>query len=122
MPCCPLSARSATMNRRLRKRTHGPGCSTATGRTLDPSRWNVGLANLLAVSLPMLARRVFTVWGARLGALGLAAALIASRIWNPNPILPVGLAILMLAASLGLMIAATARPIRPAGRLHPAAS
>ena len=61
------------------------------GAQLDSSRWNVGPANLLAVSLPMLARWVFTVWGAWLGALGLAAALTASRVWNPNPILPLGL-------------------------------
>ena len=79
---------------------------------LDSSRWNVGPANLLAVSLPMLARWVFTVWGAWLGALGLAAALTASQIWNPNPILPVGLSVLMLAAGLGLVIAATVRLIR----------
>ena len=79
---------------------------------LDSSRWNVGPANLLAVSLPMLARWVFTVWGAWLGALGLAAALTASGIWNPNPILPVGLSVLMLAAGLGLVIAATVRLIR----------
>jgi hypothetical protein len=39
----------------------------------------------------MLARCVFTVWGAWLGALGLAAALTASRIWNANPIFGVGL-------------------------------
>ena len=32
----------------------------------------------------MLARWVFTVWGAWLGALGLAAALTASQIWNPT--------------------------------------
>ena len=79
---------------------------------LDSSRWNVGPANLLAVSLPMLARWVFTVWGAWLGALGLAAALTASQIWNPNPILPVGLSVLMFAAGLGLVIAATVRLIR----------
>ena len=60
----------------------------------------------------MLARWVFTVWGAWLGALGLAAALTASGIWNPNPILPVGLPVLMLAAGLGLVVAATVRLIR----------
>ena len=60
----------------------------------------------------MLARWVFTVWGAWLGALGLAAALTASGIWKTNPILPVGLAFLMLAALLGLVIAATVRLIR----------
>ena len=60
----------------------------------------------------MLARWVFTVWGAWLGALGLAAALTASQIWNSNPILPVGLSVLMLAAGLGLVIAATVRLIR----------
>jgi hypothetical protein len=60
----------------------------------------------------MLARCVFTVWGAWLGALGLAAALTASGIWNTNPILPVGLSVLMFAAGLGLVIAATVRLIR----------
>src|SRR5690242_6258895 len=91
------------------KRRQGPSCSTATGRKLDPARWNVGPANLPAVSLPMLARWVFTVWGAWLGALGLAAALTASGIWNSNPILPVGLSVLMLVGGLGLVIAATVR-------------
>jgi hypothetical protein len=60
----------------------------------------------------MLARWVFTVWGAWLGALGLAAALTASQIWNPNPILPVGLSVLTFAAGFGLVIAATVRLIR----------
>ena len=60
----------------------------------------------------MLARCVLTVWGAWLGALGLAAALTASQIRNSNPILPVGLSVLMLAALLGLVIAATVRLIR----------
>jgi hypothetical protein len=60
----------------------------------------------------MLARWVFTVWGAWLGALGLAAALTASGIWKTNPILPVGLSVLMFAAGLGLVIAATVRLIR----------
>ena len=60
----------------------------------------------------MLARWVFTVWGAWLGALGLAAALTALQVWNPNPILPVGLPVLMVAAGLGLVIAATVRLIR----------
>jgi hypothetical protein len=60
----------------------------------------------------MLARWVFTVWGAWLGALGLAAALTASGIWNTNPILPLGLSVLMFAAGLWLVIAATVRLIR----------
>ena len=60
----------------------------------------------------MLARWVFTVWGAWLGALGLAAALTASQVWNPNPVLPAGLPILMVAAWLGLLVAATVRLIR----------
>ncbi len=60
----------------------------------------------------MLAPWGFTVWCAWLGALGLAAALTASQIWNPNPILPVGLSVLMFAAGLGLVIAATVRLIR----------
>jgi hypothetical protein len=60
----------------------------------------------------MLARWVFTVWGAWLGALGLAAALTASQVWNSNPIIPVGLSVLMLAGGLGLVIAATVRLIR----------
>jgi hypothetical protein len=60
----------------------------------------------------MLARWVLTVWGAWLGALGLAAALTASQVWNPNPVLPAGLPILMVAAWLGLMVAATVRLIR----------
>ena len=89
----------------------GPSCSTATGRKLDSSRRNVVPANRLEVSLPMLPRWVFTVWVAWLGAIGLAAALTASRIWNPNPILPVGVSVLMFAAGLGLVIAATVRLI-----------
>src|SRR4051812_4460611 len=60
----------------------------------------------------MLARLVFTVWGAWLGALGLAAALTASGIWNTNPILPLGLSVLMFASGLGLVIATTVRLIR----------
>ena len=60
----------------------------------------------------MLARWVFTVWGAWLGAIGLAAAMTASGIWNSNPILPVGLSVLMLAGGLGLVIGATLRLIR----------
>ncbi len=60
----------------------------------------------------MLARCVFTVWGAWLGALGLAAALTASGIWKTNPILPVGLSVLMFAAGHGVVIAAAARLIR----------
>jgi hypothetical protein len=60
----------------------------------------------------MLARWVFTVWCAWLGALGLAAALTASGIWKTNSILPVGLAVLMFAAGLGVVIAATVRLIR----------
>ena len=78
---------------------------------LDSSRRNVVPANRLEVSLPMLPRWVFTVWVAWLGAIGLAAALTASRIWNPNPILPVGVSVLMFAAGLGLVIAATVRLI-----------
>ena len=64
------------------------------------------------MSLPMLARWFLTVWGAWLGALGLAAALTASGIWNANPIFGVGLSVLMFAAGLGLVIAATVRLIR----------
>jgi hypothetical protein len=60
----------------------------------------------------MLARWVFTVWGAWLGALGLAAALTASGIWKTNPILAVGLAVLMFTAGLGLVIRATVRLLR----------
>ena len=60
----------------------------------------------------MLARWVFTVWGAWLGTLGLAAALTASQIWNPNPILQLGLLALMLAALLRLVVAATIRLLR----------
>ena len=60
----------------------------------------------------MLARCVFTVWGAWLGAIGLATALTASRIWNANPIFGVGLSVLMFGAGLGLAIAATVRLIR----------
>jgi hypothetical protein len=59
----------------------------------------------------MLARFVVTVWSAWLGALGLAAALTASGIWKTNPILPLGLSVLMFAAGLGLVIAATVRLI-----------
>ncbi len=53
----------------------------------------------------MLTRLVFTVWGAWLGALGLAAALTASGIWNEPPIFGVGLPVLMFGAGLGLVIA-----------------
>ena len=60
----------------------------------------------------MLARWVFTVWGAWLGTLGLSAALIASKVWNPNPILPLGLPMLLLAALFGLVVSATVRLIR----------
>ena len=60
----------------------------------------------------MLGRLVLTVWGAWLGAFGLAAALTAFGVWNPNPVLPAGLPILMLAAWLGLLVAATVRLIR----------
>jgi hypothetical protein len=66
----------------------------------------------LAVSLPMLSRCVFTVWGAWLGAIGLATVLTASGIWNSPSILPVGLSALMLAGGLGLVVAATVRLIR----------
>ncbi len=60
----------------------------------------------------MLPRWVFAIWSAWLGALGLAAALTAAEIWNPNPILPVGLSVLMFAAGLGLVIAAAVRLVR----------
>ena len=60
----------------------------------------------------MLARCVFTVWGAWLGALGLAAALTAWGIWNLNPVFPLGLSAVMLAGGLGLVITATVRLIR----------
>jgi hypothetical protein len=61
---------------------------------------------------PMLARWVFTVWGAWLGTFGLSATLIALGVWNPNPILPLGVPILMLAAWIVLLVAATVRLIR----------
>ena len=60
----------------------------------------------------MLARWVFTIWGAWLGAIGMAAALTASGVWNANPIFPVGLSVLMLSGLLGLVVAATVRLIR----------
>ncbi len=60
----------------------------------------------------MLARWACTVWGAWLGALGLATALTASGIWNANPVFGVGLSVLMFAAGLGLVIAAIVRLIR----------
>ena len=60
----------------------------------------------------MLGRWVFAVWGAWLGTIGLAAALIASKVWNPNPVLSAGLPILMVAAWLGLLVAGTVRLIR----------
>ena len=60
----------------------------------------------------MLPRWVFAIWSAWLGALGLAATLTAAQIWNPNPILPVGLSVLMFAAGLGLVIAAAVRLVR----------
>jgi hypothetical protein len=60
----------------------------------------------------MLARLVFTVWGAWLGAIGLGAALVASGTWKTNPILPLGLTALMLGAGLSLAIGASVRLIR----------
>ncbi len=60
----------------------------------------------------MLVRWVLAVWGAWLGTFGLAAALIASEVRDPNPILPVALPASMLASGLGLVVGATARPIR----------
>lgn len=84
--------------------TPGPG--------VDSSRSNVWPSNLLAVGLPMLARWVLAVWGVWLGALGLAAALTATGTWNTNPILPLGLSVLMFAAGLGLVIATTVRLTR----------
>jgi hypothetical protein len=60
----------------------------------------------------MLARWVFIVWGAWLGAIGLAAALIALGIWNSHPIVPVGLSILMLVGGVGVVVTATVRFIR----------
>jgi hypothetical protein len=66
----------------------------------------------MAKSLSMLARWVFIVWGAWLGALGLAAALTAWQVWHPNPVLPVGLPTLTVAAWLCLLVAATVRLIR----------
>jgi hypothetical protein len=60
----------------------------------------------------MLAGWVFTVWGAWVGALGLASVLTGLRVWNPDPILPVGLAVVMFVAGVGLLIAATVRLIR----------
>ena len=98
------------------ERARGPTCSTATALRSEASRSNVRPGNLLSVSLPMLARWVLTVWGAWLGALGLAAALTAAQVWNVNPILPVGLSVLMLAGLLGLVTAATVRLIRGPGR------
>jgi hypothetical protein len=64
----------------------------------------------------MLTRCVFNVWGAWLGALGLAAALTASGIWNANPIFGVALSVLMLSGLLGFVVAATVRLIRGLGR------
>ena len=64
----------------------------------------------------MLARWVFTVWAAWLATLSLAAALTATQVFNPNPILPAGLPILMAVAGLGLMVAATVRLIRGPAR------
>src|SRR5271163_4037584 len=94
------------------ERPRGRTCSTATGLRFESCKSNVGPSNLQSVSLPVLARWVLTVWGAWLGTIGLAAALTASQVWNPNPVLPAGLPILMVAAWLGLMVAATVRLIR----------
>jgi len=60
----------------------------------------------------MLTRLVITIWGAWLGALGLAATLIVSRILNPPWIVPVGLSLLMLGAGCGLVIGSIVRLIR----------
>ena len=60
----------------------------------------------------MLVRWVLAVWGAWLGAFGLATALVAWQVWNPNPILPLGLLVVMLTASLGLLVGAGVRLIR----------
>ncbi len=64
----------------------------------------------------MLARWVFIVWGAWLGTLSLASALTGAQVLHPNPILPAGMPIVMLAAGLGLMVVATVRLIRGPGR------
>ena len=50
--------------------------------------------------------------GCLAGALGLAAALTASHVLNPNPVLPAGLPILMVAGWLGLLVTASVRLIR----------
>lgn len=74
--------------------------------------------NLPAETLPMLSRCVLTVWGAWLGALGLAVVLTASAIWSTSPIIPLGLAALMLAGGLGLIVGAIVRLIRGPRRVR----
>ena len=53
------------------------------------------------------ARWAITVWVAWLSLLGLEAILVARQVWNPNPILPVGLLVLMVVAGVRLVIAAS---------------
>jgi hypothetical protein len=60
----------------------------------------------------MLVRCIFTVWGAWLGAIVLAAALTALEITNSNPIVPVSLSVLMLTGGLGVVTAASVRMFR----------
>ena len=59
----------------------------------------------------MPARWAIAVWVAWLGLLGLATVLVARQVWNPSPILPGGLLVLMLAAGVGLVIQVSRRLI-----------
>ena len=70
----------------------------------------------------MLARWAVTVWGSWLATLALAATMTASQVRDPSPILLLGPMALMVAASIGLVVASTARLIRGPRRERAAAS
>ncbi len=70
----------------------------------------------------MLARCVLTVWGAWIGGLSLAVVLTASAIWSTSPIIPLGLAALMIAGGLGLIVGAAVRVIRGPRRVRAVAA
>ncbi len=60
----------------------------------------------------MLSRWAITVWLAWLGLLGLSSALTLGQVWNPNPLLPVGLLVAMLGAGVGLVVGTGVRLVR----------
>ena len=70
----------------------------------------------------MLSRWAITVWLAWLGLGGLSCALTLGQVWNPNPILPVGLLVVMLGAGVGLAVGAGVRLVRGPRRSQALAS